>query len=353
MHSKIGGIQAERDAATSEAAQLRAEKHSLEKKHTDLSKVKENLERQVVALRGTISSLEENLDAEKNQVQTLGETIHTLQNNILNLQKQVEGLNESCSKLARDFQSESKLRIETQTQLTQVKQMHIKLDETHSADKVKLSKLEEEKNQLATKVVAFETREKSQTSTSELEASNQPEKSDNAERISNLVKENEEAKVKLQELQSQIKNLESDNQLEKTRSAERLSRLEKEKEELSSAVHSLSVQEHGAQLESGVRTLSETLRIVPDTTVAPSSSKATEIVEQTIETAQTNSEIRPPVNEEEMTRLRATVTAKDEELNRIQQNLKNVQEKLRSVILPDKFVVTFIFCLLLTHAYRQ
>ncbi|XP_071552808.1 uncharacterized protein [Panulirus ornatus] len=155
MHSKIGGVQQERDAATSEATQLRTQNLNLEKKLNDLSKVKVNLDEQVVALKGTISSLEVKLESEENQVQTLGETINTLQNNILNLQKQVEGLNETCAKLARDLESESKLRVDTQSQLTQVKQMHKQLEETHSADLLTIAKLEKEKEELASSVASL------------------------------------------------------------------------------------------------------------------------------------------------------------------------------------------------------
>lgn len=353
MHNKIGGVQAERDAARGEAAQLLAEKHSLEKKYTDLSKSKDHMEKQAAAYKGTISNLEEKLDAEQNQVQTHHETINTLQNNILNLQKQVEGLNETCSKLARDLQGESKLRMETQTQLSRVKQMHLKLEETYCAEKIKMNKLEEEKNQLATKVAAFELEGKpQQTAASEPESNKQHENSDNSsERISYLMNEDQETRTKLLELQSQIKNLEADNLLEKTRSAEQITRLEREKEELITTADSsdirktLELQQRVAELESDKKILLEKLSKTTDTVDSPSGNRTTEVVEQTTEIAQANSEYRQTVNDEEVMRLRATLKAKEEEFNIAQQSLKNVQERLRSVILPGLIVMTFVFLL--------
>lgn len=264
MHGKIGGVQQERDVAVSEAAQLRTQNLDLEKKLNDLSKVKVNLDEQVVALKGTISSLEVKLESEENQVQTLGETINTLQNNILNLQKQVEGLNETCAKLARDLESESKLRIDTQAQLTQVKQMHKQLEETHSADKVTIGKLEKENEELASSVASLSV-----------------------------------ARVKALELQARVTELESDK-----------------------------------------RTLSEKLSIIPDTIDSPND-KVNIVVEQLSEKTQTNTDEQRN-QDEEVTKLKAVLKTKDEEVNRIRQSLKDVQERLRLVVLFCRFV-TWIF----------
>nr|XP_045582291.1 golgin subfamily A member 4-like isoform X1 [Procambarus clarkii] len=246
MHSKIGSIQLERDAARSEAAQLMTLKLDLEKKLDDLNKIKENSEQQVAALRGTISNLEEKLDAEENLVQTHKETIHTLQNNILNLQKHVEGLKETSTKLAFDLEGESKLRIETQLQLNQVKQMHRQLDETHNADKAKISKLESENEELLME----------RTKVFELEA-------------------------------------------------------------------------HIAQLESHNNMLKDKLATQPDTLDSPNDNKTNAVEEQSDEKAQPNINEQRNTEGKELMRLKALLKVKEEDICRIRQSLKDVQERLR------------------------
>ncbi|XP_042206402.1 golgin subfamily A member 4-like [Homarus americanus] len=253
MHGKIGGIQLERDAAKSEAAQLMTQKLDMDKKLEGLTKVKENLDEQVLVLKGTISNLEEKSETEENRSQTLSETINTLQNNILNLQKQVEGLNETSGKLARDLQSESKLRIETQAQLSQVKQMHKQLEESYTADRITIDKLESEKKDLEMTITTLK-----------------------------------ETEVKVSELQARIAELESDR-----------------------------------------KTLSAKLSIVPDTVDTPNDNKVNIVVEQLTEKTQTNINERRNPDEEEIIRLKALLKEKDEEVNRIQQSLKDVQERLR------------------------
>lgn len=170
MHGKIGGVQLERNAALAEAALIKSQKVELEKKFDDLTKVKSSLEEEIVTLKGTISSLEEKLSSQENQVQTLNETINTLNNNILNLQKQVEGLNETNAKLARDLESESRTRIETQDQLTQITTAHQELEEMVKVDKETLGKLEVERKELQSRLEALNDHNKLPEKVSELQS---------------------------------------------------------------------------------------------------------------------------------------------------------------------------------------
>lgn len=155
MHRKIGGVQEERNLARNEKSQLQKQKDDLEKKFDDLTKVREDLDEQIAELKGTISTLEEKLDVEENEVQTLRETINTLNNNILNLQKQVEGLNETNNKLAKDLQTESKTRIDTQEQVSKLKQMYKQLEEAHNTDSAVISMLKLENEEIGTKLQAL------------------------------------------------------------------------------------------------------------------------------------------------------------------------------------------------------
>lgn len=148
MQRKFGAAQLERDAARSEATQLLAQKEGQENNLKDLQRLKEELNEEVTLQKDTISSLKAELEVEKNKVQTLGETVNTLQNNILNLQKQVEGLNDTCSKLACDLEKESKLRIDIQTQLTQVQQLNKQLEEQVSSGETMIHQLKREKEEL-------------------------------------------------------------------------------------------------------------------------------------------------------------------------------------------------------------
>lgn len=170
MHRKIGGVQTERDAALAEAAHTKSQKVDLEKKFDDLSKIKSTMEEEIVTLKGTISNLEEKLSSQENQVQTLNETINTLNNNILNLQKQVEGLNETNGKLARDLESESRTRIETQDQLTKMTTANMQLEETVKVDKESLGKLESERKELQSRVEALTDHSKMPEKFSELQS---------------------------------------------------------------------------------------------------------------------------------------------------------------------------------------
>ncbi|KAK3877548.1 hypothetical protein Pcinc_017735 [Petrolisthes cinctipes] len=122
MHSKIGAVQLERDTAWTENRELLAQKSEMGKRLEELTRAKEAVEQQIVAQRGVITTLEEKLNTKEGENQGMTEATNTLQNNILNLQKQVEGLNETCSKLARDLEAESKLRLDTQSQLAQLRQ---------------------------------------------------------------------------------------------------------------------------------------------------------------------------------------------------------------------------------------
>lgn len=142
MQSKFVVAQQERDTARLEVAQLLTQKDDQE------NSLKNMLKEEATLHKETVSRLKTELEAEKNKVQTLGETVNTLQNNILNLQKQVEGLNETCSKLAHDLEAESKLRVDTQTQLTQVQQLNKQLEEQHSASEVMICQLKREKEEL-------------------------------------------------------------------------------------------------------------------------------------------------------------------------------------------------------------
>lgn len=148
MQSKFKAAQHERDTARLEAAQLLAQKEDQEKDLTDLLRLKEELKEEASMHKDTISNMKVELEAEKNKAQALSETVNTLQNNILNLQKQVEGLNETCSKLACDLEAESKLRINTQTQLTQVQQLNQHLEQQNTAGEVKVHQLKREKEEL-------------------------------------------------------------------------------------------------------------------------------------------------------------------------------------------------------------
>lgn len=148
MQRKFGAAQLERDAARSEAAQLLAQNEDQENNLRDLQRLKEELNEEVTLHKDTISSLKVELEVEKNKVQTLSETVNTLQNNILNLQKQVEGLNDTCSKLAHDLEKESKLRVDTQAQLTQVQQFNKQLEEQVSAGGMTIHQLKREKEEL-------------------------------------------------------------------------------------------------------------------------------------------------------------------------------------------------------------
>lgn len=145
---KLGAVQQERDMARSEAVQLVAQMEDKENNLRDVLRLKDELKEEVTLHKDTISSLKAELEVEKNQVQTSGETVSTLQNNILNLQKQVEGLNDACSRLTQDLETESKLRVDTQTQLTQVQQLNKHLEEQLGAGEVIIHQLKREKEEL-------------------------------------------------------------------------------------------------------------------------------------------------------------------------------------------------------------
>ena len=148
IHSKIESVQLERDAARSETLQILDQKQDLEDRFKENLKMKEALKEEITMHKEAITSMNQELDIEKNEVQTMVETISTLQNNILNLQKQVEGLNETCAKLARDLEAESKLRVETQMQLTQVQQLNKLLEEQYGTGEVMLCQLKVEQDKL-------------------------------------------------------------------------------------------------------------------------------------------------------------------------------------------------------------
>ncbi|XP_045127980.1 golgin subfamily A member 4-like isoform X15 [Portunus trituberculatus] len=148
MHSKIGSVQQEYDAAKSETHQILAQKRDIEERFKENLKIKEALQEEITVHKGNINSMKEELEAEKNKVQTMVETISTLQNNILNLQKQIEGLNEMCSKLACDLEAESKLRVEAQAQLTQVQQLNKQLQEHFGVGDIMLCQLKVEQDKL-------------------------------------------------------------------------------------------------------------------------------------------------------------------------------------------------------------
>lgn len=152
MQSKLEVTQQERDAARSEATNFTSQMQTQESNLRDTLRLKEELQEEVTTHRDTICSQKVELEAEKNKIQTLSETVNTLQNNILNLQKQVEGLNETCSKLARDLETESKLRVDTQAHLTQIQQLNKQLEEQHCAREVVIHQLKKEKEELYAKL---------------------------------------------------------------------------------------------------------------------------------------------------------------------------------------------------------
>lgn len=148
IQSKLRAVQQERDTARLEASQLLALKEDQENSLSDLLRLKEELKEEATMHKDTISNLKVELEEEKNKAQTLSETVNTLQNNILNLQKQVEGLNETCSKLAHDLETESKLRVDTEIQLTQEQQLNQHLEQQNTAGEVKFHQLKREKEEL-------------------------------------------------------------------------------------------------------------------------------------------------------------------------------------------------------------
>lgn len=248
MHSKIASVQQERDAARSETLQILAQKQDVEDKFKENLKIKEALKEDITMHKEITSSMKQELEAEKNRVQTMVETISTLQNNILNLQKQVEGLNETCAKLARDLEAESRLRMETEMQLTQVQQLHKQLEEQYGAGEVMLCQLKIEQDKLETSVSTLS-----------------------------------EAKDRCTELQT-----------------------------------------HATEFDSKERTP------LVDRTHSPGDSNVT--VEQLAEKTPTNVEQRIKVDE--VMRLKAVLGARDEDLSRTRQTVKDLQERLRQVSFP-------------------
>ncbi|KAG0693642.1 hypothetical protein GWK47_027427 [Chionoecetes opilio] len=147
--------QQQRDAASSETLEILAQKQDVEDRLKENIRIKEALKEEITVHKATLSTMKQQVEAETSTVQTMVDTISTLQNNILNLQKQVEGLHETCGKLARDLEAESKLRVETQMQLTQAQRLNKQLQEHYGVGEVMLCQLKVEQDKLQTSMSAL------------------------------------------------------------------------------------------------------------------------------------------------------------------------------------------------------
>ncbi|KAK8753471.1 hypothetical protein OTU49_004613 [Cherax quadricarinatus] len=282
MHSKIGTVQLERDAAKSEVASLNSFNLQLQEKVGDLTGAREALQHQVAMLEVTVAELE--VKVEETEVQSQ-ETIHTLQNNLVNLQKQVQGLKETSTKLALDLESESKLRLDAQAQLSQLRQLQRQLDEARLSDAAKINELQSKNEELEATVVCLKERQVHQNKGQETTVT--------------TLKEQQTCENEKQEATVTLKERQSENEFLKELKA------------------------HVAQLESEKTTLMEKLSSITSTAAASTSDNSVNTTaEQVDEKTRTNVS-------EDVTRLKDLLKTKDEENKRIRESLQDAQHRLR------------------------